>query len=789
MSEKFEQLPDFQVDVILEEAQLKKTERLKQPLLEKPLLKQEKTEPQVSLGALLPKKEEIKKPQEQVSDISDTIIPDKKNIQDTVEKKHIKNIDVATRAFTIKNPSHEQDKMSDDGIEEEVKVFVPKNSDNPVNKVEMNNDRTAGTEESDGLDQIQLDSLIEGISEEEAPQPEDWEDRLQRERRKKAENFKLHPPVALRLSGEEEDNDPSEEPETFEDEEIEDFGSYDDADAVRNELVYRRRTGWIQVILTGTFALTLVGTSILYSLSWTNINPVLYVGLNVFLLSAAALINHRSVGEGMSSLFHLRAGIDSMMAVIVVLTVIHTLLQFLNPEVITGDKDIILAPAAVVALFFSALGRQMLVLRINDNFKFVSYRGEKYAARLIESRKTAEEIGRAAVAIGEPEVCYLEKTDFLTRFLENSYEVNPGERSMSIYVPCAIGASAILAAVFGIFSSSVMNGFTVFVSSVFISAPIGAMTAVNFPILRAAKKILRHGAMLIGWQAAEEFGNIHALAVDALEVFPSESVLLHGIKTFSGARIDEAILDAAAVSIAAGGPLSSVFRRVVQNRTDILKEVDTLVYEHEMGMSGWVGGRRVLIGNRRLLENHGVDVPSRDYEARYTKNDRQVVFLSTAGELSAMFVVSYVADEGIEKALKSLCRSGITLLVKTCDPNVTEELICRTYDLDPYYVEVMSAPAGRSYDQLLTQKSEETEAVFASNGRLEGTAYGVTYCYRLFNAVRLALVLLVIGGIIGFSLLVFTTLYAGEMMPPLILIAYSLLWILISWLIPCINCV
>ena len=86
-------------------------------------------------------------------------------------------------------------------------------------------------------------------------------------------------------------------------------------------------------------------------------------------------------------------------------------------------------------------------------------------------------------------------------------------------------------------------------------------------------------------------------------------MLLHGIKTFAGARIDEAILDAAAVSIAAGGPLSSVFRRIIQNRTDILKEVDTLVYEQDMGMSGWVGGRRVLIGNRRLLENHGVDVP------------------------------------------------------------------------------------------------------------------------------------------------------------------------------------
>lgn len=117
----------------------------------------------------------------------------------------------------------------------------------------------------------------------------------------------------------------------------------------------------------------------------------------------------------------------------------------------------------------------------------------------------------------------------------------------------------------------------------------------------------------------------------AQDLFPSESVLLHGIKTFSGARIDEALLEAAAVSIAAGGPLAGVFRRVIENKTDMLPPVDTLVYEQDMGLSGWVGGRRVLVGNRRLLENHGVDVPSRDYENRYAKDGRQLVYLSTAG--------------------------------------------------------------------------------------------------------------------------------------------------------------
>ena len=72
--------------------------------------------------------------------------------------------------------------------------------------------------------------------------------------------------------------------------------------------------------------------------------------------------------------------------------------------------------------------------------------------------------------------------------------------------------------------------------------------------------------------------------------------------------------------------LSLIHIWVIENRTDILPAVDSLVYEQEMGLSGWVSGRRVLVGNRRLLENHGVDVPSRDYESRYTHDGRELVY-------------------------------------------------------------------------------------------------------------------------------------------------------------------
>ena len=682
---------------------------------------------------------------------------------------------------------------------DDVKVYVPKTrsmsgkgdtklipapSDKPMGSFTV----TQAPADGDELDQIQLDSLVEPEIADSA-EDEDWEERLEKERRKKAESFQLH---GLKLTGEEEeDNDPSEEPDLFEDGELEDYGSYEETDAVRHELVYRRRTGWIQLILTGILTLILTVAS---AGTWFHLpaaSGVIAVTVNLFLLVVVALINHRTVGSGIAALFRMHATMESAAAATTLAVILHTAAQYGNLAAIQTGRAVLLTPVAALGLFLAALGRQMLFLRVGNNFQFVSWQGQKYAVRLIEDSRDATEIGRSAVALGEPVVSYVQKTGFLTGFLRNSYEEDAGDRTMRRYMPIAVGASLVLAAIYaaakGISFPHLMEALTVFASSVCLSAPLAVMTAVHFPMLRAAKRALRHGAMLVGGRAVDEFGEVHALAVDALDLFPSESVLLHGIKTFSGTRIDEAILDAAAVSIAAGGPLSSVFRRVIQEREEILQEVDTLVYEQDMGMSGWVGGRRVLIGNRRLLENHGVDVPSRDYEARYTKDRRQIVYLSTAGELSAMFVVSYVADESIADSLAALTDAGVTLLVRTCDPNVTEELICEVFDLDPYYVEVLSASAGRRFEQLASETAEESEAVLASNGRLDGVATAVTCCRRLHGASRIAVAVQVIGGALGLALSAFLWLYTGITLPPIMLMAYSLIWMIFSWIFPLIR--
>lgn len=689
--------------------------------------------------------------------------------------------------------------------EEDIKIFVPASSkkveteeqaaasDSPENQaatmvLPFDRSRTAAAEEEQKTDvegQIRMDDLLE---QEEGESDEAWEERLRRAREEKVRQFqkaKEENGGGFKLTGEEEENEPEEEPETFEDEELEDFSSYEEAGAVLNELNYRRRTGWIGLVLTIALEVVLIGLTVLVFVLGTLPLPApAFLALEVFLLGIMMLINHRTVGGGLSALFRLHADADSGVSLTALIVLIHTALQFFNEGGVAAGKVELLGAVAGFGLLLGAIGRQMRLVRVGQNFRFVSYRGEKFAAHLIDDPEAAAQIGRAAVALGDPQVAYVKKTGFLTGFLEHSYSEDAADRAMRVFVPLAVLASAAVAAIFGLRSKVWWDALTMFAAALCLSCPAAAALSVNFPLLRACRRALCRGGMLAGWDAVDVYGDIHALSVDAADLFPSESMLLHGIKTFSGTRIDEAIMDAAAVSISAGGPLAGIFRRVIENKTDMLQPVDTLVYEQDMGVSGWVGGRRVLVGNRRLLENHGVDVPSLDYENRYAKDDRQLVYLSIAGELSAMFVVSYTADEGIAAALQDMTRAGVTLIVRTCDPNVTEDLLCRVFDLDGYYVELMDAPSGRVYEQMIVGETAQEEAVAASNGRVEGIASVVNSCRRLRVGAALAVAAVVVGSCLGLGLSAFLTFFSGVPLPALYMLAYLSVWTLADMLMP-----
>ncbi|MBR5135371.1 MAG: hypothetical protein IKV35_07210 [Clostridia bacterium] len=625
---------------------------------------------------------------------------------------------------------------------------------------------------------------------------EKLEEELRERRRQKIEGFRIIEggKSPLKLTGDEEETSEDEEiieplDEEEDEDEIEDFNDYAEAEAIRSELRYRQRTGALTLLATLGLEAFLIPTALMYEYGWLEaLAPVVIVAFSLIVLLGIAALNYRIIGHGFRVLFKGRADADTPAAVCGVIGILYTLVQFAMLDRIGDGDGVMLAAAAGLALTAGRFGRQMQIMRVRRNFAVVgNEKLKKQVACVVEDEKTLRELGKAMTTDGIPSVVYYRRAAFLDGFLQQSYAADPADRVMRWFVPIVLGVAALCAGGYAVLNpSDAWNAVTLFAATVLAAMPIWAMFSSQRALSRSCKKLLSKGAVAVGWNAVETFGKpVKAVVVDAGELFENDQVKLHGIKTFSGTRIDEAITDAAAVVIEAGGPLSPIFHRLIENRTEILREVDSLAYEQDMGLSGWVGGRRVLIGNRRLLANHGVEVPSEEYEERYTKDGRSTVYLSTAGELSAMFVVSYLANPAVKSQMKALARERVMMMVRTCDPNITDSLLCDVMELPMRSVEVMTAGEGRAHETLVETKDDApASALVASVGRGVSRLMPVVQCRRLHRGVWAALVAQLAVSAAALLFGIFVSAVTGSVLSESALLAAAIVSGALGYLIP-----
>ncbi len=628
-------------------------------------------------------------------------------------------------------------------------------------------------------DQLSMEEMVRVEDMEEQPEgvDEDPDQRLKRTRLEKIREFTIN-------GEEEEENEPEEEvPEQEEETEIDDFHSYADTKAVQHELRYRCRTAALSMLVTGVLELVLLVLMLLTALMEGG--PIMrmgYLTVQLFGLGLMLVLNYGWVGHGLSGLFRLNANGDSGPSLAAVVALLGIIPYFTDAA--TAQALPMWAPIAGLLMVFNATAHYIEALRVMRGFAFVAYPDAKYVASQVEDEKVLHEIGRRAALEGDTSVAYFRKTNFLSGYLNSAYEEDNSTDWARWMTPTALGVTVLLPVI--LLLAGQLEGFwswlTVMVGMACVTMPALSLS-VSLAVSRCCRQMMARGGFMVGWQAVRRFSRPDALAVDVADLYPDESMLLHGLKTFSGTHIDDAILDAASLSVRCGGPLSLIFRRIIENKEELLHEVDSLVYEQGMGVSGWVDGRRVLVGNRRLLENHGVDVPSTDYEARYAKNGRRLVYLSTGGELSAMFVVSYLPDPTIASSLQRLCRSRVMLLIRSCDQNITAESLCEDFDLPEMDVDVLPAVAGRLYSQLTEGESESAPAELASNGHILGTTQALSACRHVYVQSIIALAVQTALSALG---LILTVVWAMASSPMLVL-GIGLLTVasaVLSWLVP-----
>ncbi len=613
---------------------------------------------------------------------------------------------------------------------------------------------------------------------------------VQEEKKGEAPEAKMH----FRFIGMDEDADEAESPKPEEkekppEEEIDDYNKPEDAPSIANDIASNVRKMTLRFIVTGIFTLILAA----FSVAWEHpalLTPELHslftakmclVSELIFLVLSAAFCAP-AVWNGLSGLFRFRANSDSAASVAVLAAIAENVL-FLFTGMQPGCR--LYAPLAVFALSLNSAGKLSMAKRINRNFHFITSSGQKYAVQTFDDYNTAIQFTKE-FGIPDPKIAYQSKAGFLEHFLEHSYSTSdPSEHTSQYLTPAGFIGSLLLCIATAVLTKNPVLALNTFTASACVCVPFGGLLSVNLPLARLNKIAKRCGSMAVGWDTIDQFSKTNAVILDAEDIFPRGTVVLNGIQTFAGQRIDDAILGATALTAAVGGTLNGLFSQIVKSRTDILPHVEHPAYEDGFGISGKVDGRLILIGNRELLKHHGVDAPSHDYEEKYLRAGKIPVYLAAGGTLVAMFLVFYRTDRRRAVELRRLEYNSINILVRTRDPNITPDLIASCFGLNRSSISILPERLGKIYAHLQAHPPKRAPAVFATNGRTTAMMRMLTACTRQKGNISIGVALQTAGAALGFALVAFFTAFSGVgQLSVTALLLFELFWTLAVVLVP-----
>ena len=513
-------------------------------------------------------------------------------------------------------------------------------------------------------------------------------------------------------------------------------------------------------------------------------NMQMFMGMNLVLIIINALVCNNIVGEGIISLFTLKPSINTPAALSLISSVIQGAFLTMLPEKVTEDVNIYFGLASF-SILFALFGKVLLNSRIKKNFKFLNSDSEKYTLDTIKSKSLSRELTRGQ-NIDDPEIAYSSKTKFPTDFLKISKSEDYSENISKITIPIFLGFSIIISVITYFFGGdhNYMFSLTVFSSMMCICAPITCALIANLPMNIMSKALTKNGAMAAGYSSLEEMDDVTTIAIDANDLFAGGTIVMHGIKTFSNSRIDNAIIDAASVACSSSGILMDIFMEMIEHKTNLLKKVDSVIYEDKMGISAWVEGKKVLIGNRNLMQNHEITPPDVSYEEKFKKGGREVIYLANSGELTAMFVVSYTGSEEMAEYLDNLACKGITLTVYTTDPNITDKKIEELFDYPADMVTVISSKNHAEFNEISCDK-EKAPANVVYDGTLAAKIRAVCAVINAKSAVVIGTILQLVTIVLGCGLITCLAFMGQMSMAKFeILLAYQLISSLLVLIIP-----
>ena len=557
----------------------------------------------------------------------------------------------------------------------------------------------------------------------------------------------------------------------------EEFSDEKDAKRILRQLSVKKRSAFLRKVFSG-LGLILLCVAKLPFMSEILLAHTMVVNIICTAVLGIITVINADMFKSLPKIFSRHSNPDVLSVTASVSVIAYGITAVFKNEI---ALDLILLGAVI--LFVRALSSFWNAGYMLAGFKQISLSSPKRAVKLIGDQAVTFAMAKNAI---EGDV--LAAAPQRTKHIDSYMKYSTFRIVLSGKLPVITVISLLLSVVVGLACTAYFDGvlygfYSAAAIQCFAALPVIFMID-NLPLYSSAKRLAKMGAMIAGKTGAERVENANAAVFSADELFPSGTVQLHRLQVLSDNSIDDTIIRAASLTEAMRSPLAPIFKKIAgTGGNTVLPDSDTVKYEDRMGISGWVDDKLLFIGNRTLMEAHGIEVPSVELDRKILRQGLFPVYVASQDKACALITVSYTVREDIAKELRRVSALGVTMLINSSDPNMTEEMICDYFGLYSDSVKVMSAAGCHMYKNAVTPTpSYSAPAAYKSNPL--GLAAIISNASKIKKSNLLLTVLYVISAVLGSVLFAYMSFDgSGSLMGGATVLLYSLISAVVSYIL------
>jgi Cu+-exporting ATPase len=228
------------------------------------------------------------------------------------------------------------------------------------------------------------------------------------------------------------------------------------------------------------------------------------------------------------------------------------------------------------------------------------------------------------------------------------------------------------------------------VAVLIIACPCALGLATPMSIMVATGKGAMMGVLFRNAEAIEVMRQVDTLVIDKTGTLTEGAPRVAAIEATADGGEEALLRFAAGLERGSEHPLASAIVAAAQERSISFSAAEEFQSVTGKGVIGRVTGERVVLGNRRLLEDEGIDPgPLAARAEEWRGEGRTVMFVAVSGMLAGILGVADPIKETTAPAIRRLHEEGLRIVMVTGDNETTARAVARQLDLDEVIAEVL----------------------------------------------------------------------------------------------------